>query len=192
MFSEFPDFLSEIFRAGTMDAMTEAHLLLPIEACEALCAGIQAAMVQGLSTGPGQESDLKMLPSFVTNFPKGGEQGSFIALDLVSAAHRGPTLSLHHFAPTASPPSCRPDCSLRCGAQCTSSGLSAPRRQPGRPPSSDCPLSTILLAPSLRPRTAGSYGSSTSGSFTKSLDAAVLRGPGSQLCFPSLTRALSL
>ncbi|KAJ1481033.1 hypothetical protein T484DRAFT_1808900 [Baffinella frigidus] len=65
-----------------MDAMTEAHLLLPIEACEALCAGIQAAMVQGLSTGPGQESDLKMLPSFVTNFPKGGEQGSFIALDL--------------------------------------------------------------------------------------------------------------
>ena len=129
----------------------ETNMLLPIEACEALCAGIQAAMVHGLSTGPGQESDLKMLPSFVTNFPKGGEQGAFIALDLVSAAHRCSTLSPHNFAPTAPPSSCCP----KCFPNLSNVEDRAPQQlhKPLRPTSFDLIPISVILASSLQPDT---------------------------------------
>ena len=52
---------------------------MPREKCEALKAGFRASMERGLA---GEESDLKMLPSFVTALPTGAEAGTVYALDL--------------------------------------------------------------------------------------------------------------
>ena len=133
----------------------ETNMLLPIEACEALCAGIQAAMVHGLSTGPGQESDLKMLPAFVTNFPKGGEQGAFIALDLVSAAHRCPMFPHKKIATTAPAPSYRPKCFLNLSN--VEDWGPQQLHKPLRPPSSDLIPISVILVPSLHLDTCQEY-----------------------------------
>jgi len=97
------------FSSATLDRH-EAKMQLSIEGCQALCDGIQACMVQGLSANPATPPDLKMLPSFVTNFPNGGEEGSFVAMDLVPVPHCPP--------PAAAPRLCnrvvRRDCAL-CG-----------------------------------------------------------------------------
>lgn len=51
------------------------------ERCRALADALKEKMVLGLAGG---ESDLKMLPTYVTSFPTGKESGHFLALDLVS------------------------------------------------------------------------------------------------------------
>ena len=64
---------------GTDSAFAKMFSQVPLEDCEALMAGFQAAMAHGLA---GEESDLKMLPSFVTELPTGKEAGTVYALDL--------------------------------------------------------------------------------------------------------------
>mmetsp|Transcript_33890 Transcript_33890/g.80738 ORF Transcript_33890/g.80738 Transcript_33890/m.80738 type:complete len:447 (-) Transcript_33890:139-1479(-) len=49
------------------------------ERCRALADALKEKMVLGLAGG---ESDLKMLPTYVTSFPTGKESGHFLALDL--------------------------------------------------------------------------------------------------------------
>ena len=49
--------------------------------CRVLAEAVKEKMVLGLA---GEESDLKMLPTFVTRLPTGEERGNFLALDLVS------------------------------------------------------------------------------------------------------------
>ncbi len=63
-----------------MDAL-KACAEMSTERCRALADGLKEKMVLGLAGG---ESDLKMLPTFVTSLPSGKESGSFLALDLVS------------------------------------------------------------------------------------------------------------
>ena len=45
---------------------------MPLEQCQAFITGFREAMVRGLAA---EESDLKMLPSFVTALPTGKERG---------------------------------------------------------------------------------------------------------------------
>jgi len=62
-----------------MEALLEAGAAMPKERCRVLADGIKQAMALGLK---GEDSDLQMLPSFVTGLPTGEECGSFYALDL--------------------------------------------------------------------------------------------------------------
>ena len=75
------DALSETDTPLTRGVLTEVYAAaeMPLEDCKALMACFQAAMVRGLA---GEESDLKMLPSFVTELPTGKEAGTVYALDL--------------------------------------------------------------------------------------------------------------
>jgi len=61
------------------DVPANVFAQVPLEDCRALMTGFQAAMTRGLA---GEESDLKMLPSFVTELPTGKEAGTVYALDL--------------------------------------------------------------------------------------------------------------
>jgi hexokinase len=75
------DDLSETDTPLTRGVLAEVYAAaeMPLEDCKALIAGFQVAMARGLA---GQESDLKMLPSFVTELPTGKEAGTVYALDL--------------------------------------------------------------------------------------------------------------
>ena len=67
--------------SGEGGVLSEAHagMQLSLEGCKALMEGFRGAMTRGLAA---QESDLKMLPSFVTVLPTGKEAGTVYALDL--------------------------------------------------------------------------------------------------------------